>query len=351
MDFSFIDDFKPTKATPTAAPARNGVSANALVCSIKTADKRTVLQVRVAQEHIGRLSMLSSGMVTVSLFNASLPPGLEPMDMVTLEGCFEKTLEDGRTFLNAQSVRLLVAKRQVLSESRELVPKEAGRPFIMFVSDAPVTYKEVPGLHRTTVWGDQRSVTWTNKTTNKAECRLRVAMEQRQWWTAAEAGPHAPVLLLSITLWDRFCRQLIQDVDLWRAIMAVHPIPFYVLAHANEDLTTLTVLAVHWELRKYLESDCMELELEQVQTLMPKSAKKAATIVPDKDGLVNMTDKKVIPTGGEEWRYYALSANRASTMEELEGGVPMLLFAVETKKVKAPSGTKRARVEKKSAGK
>jgi hypothetical protein len=337
--------------------AERGVTITALVCSTKAYDNRTMLQIRVADDQRGLLPMFAQEPVTISVPSASQ---LEHMDLVVLDGCHEKMIDDGRVFLNAKTVRVHMPWRQVVADrafmSKELVPmplpgkKGVGRPFVIYSSSpsTPLIYESVPGLHRMVAW-DTTSVTWVNKK-KVTERRLMVTFEQRQWRTKAEANPDAKPLVMRMPIWDRSCRQLFSSGDLnkWASIIMANPIPFYAVVCVDGDYTTidsisLSTLSVHWELRSYLESSCLELTAEQTQAALGSASSSNSSSSKDADGLVNVTDTGVIPQG-KEWRYFAMTANGAKEADELEE--PMVLYAVATAAAAKPK-TKKAKTEEK----
>jgi hypothetical protein len=326
--------------------AERGVTVTALVCSIKSYDNRTSLQLRVTDDQRGLLPMFGQEPVTISLPSSSVLSQLEPMDLVVLEGCHEKMIDDGRVFLNAKTVRVHMPWRQVVADreimSKELVPmplpdKEGvGRPFIIYSGSlsSPLLYETVPGLHRKVEW-DTTSVTFVNKKTKATERRLMVIFEQRQWRTITEANAEVKPLFMRMPIWDRSCRQLFSSGDLnkWTAIIRANPIPFYAVVyvdgkHTTADSVSLSTLAVHWDLRTYIELSCLELTAEQTQTALGSASSSSnSSSTKDADGLVNVTDTGVIPQG-KEWHYYAMTANNAKEADELEE--PMVLFAAFT---------------------
>jgi hypothetical protein len=342
--------------------AERGVTVTALVCSIKVFDGRTVLQIRVADDQRALLPMFAQEPVTVSLPSASVPSQLEPMDLVVLEGCHEKMIDDGRVFLNAKTVRVHMTWRQVVADrvfmSKELVPmplpdkKGLGRPFVIYSGSlsSALLYESVPGLHRKVEW-DTTSVTFVNKKTKATERRLMVTFEQRQWRTNTEANAEVKPLFMRMPIWDRSCRQLFSSGDLtkWASIITANPIPFYAVVyvdgeHTTADSISLSTLSVHWDLRNYLES-CLELTAEQTQAALGSASTSSnSSSTKDEDGLVNVTDTGVIPQG-KEWRYYAMTANGAKEAEELEE--PMVLYAVATTPSKSKAKKAKTEVEKK----
>jgi hypothetical protein len=333
-------------------PVESGVSATALVCSLKHFDSRTSLQLRIVSDQQHLLPMFSQEPVSVSFPNSSVPNDLEPMDMVTLDGCQENMIDDGRVFLNAKAIRVVMPRRQVIADlSKELIPMPLpekgcfGRPFVIYSGSptAPVFHQTVPGLHRRILW-DLNTVTWTNKKTKNTDRRLAVAFEQRQWKTNADANADAKPLNMRMIIWDQSCAELISgDIDTWKAMISANPVPFYAVVCVDGQYTTketisLSTLAIHWDLRNYLESSCLELTEEQVQSTLSGSGGKAS---PAKNDLVNITKTGTIPRG-KEWRFYAMTANNARRFEELQE--PMILYAVASAAVAtAEPATKKAK--------
>jgi hypothetical protein len=265
-----------------------------------------------------------------------------------LEGCHEKMVDDGRVFLNVKAIRLSQPWRQVVADaavmSKELVPMPlpakdgVSRPFIIYSGSVsnPLFYKTVPGLHRKVTWATSaENATWVNKKKkNVTERRLMLTLEQFQWQTKAEANANAKPLVMRMPIWDRSCRQLFggDEMRRWTSIITANPIPFWAVVsvdgeHSGPDLISLSTLAVHWDLRTYLESSCLELTADQMQTALgSSSSNKTSAKVPTGD-IVNVTDSGVVPQG-KKWRYYAMTANRAKTFEELQE--PMVLYAATT---------------------
>jgi hypothetical protein len=300
--------------------------------------------VRVPSDQLHLVSAFANEPVTTSVVTSSLPIALEPMDLVVLEGCHENMADDGRVFLNVKTVRLSRPWRQVVAAdlSKELVPMplpgkdEVGRPFIIYsgTPSAPAFYGSVPGLHRKITWPDAGDTTFVNKKKNNAvNRRLMLTLEQFQWQTKAEANASAKPLHMRMPIWDDSCRQLFggDDMRRWTSIITANPIPFWAVVsvdgeHSKPDSLSLSTLSVHWDLRTYLESSCLELTAEQTQMALGnhKSNKSKATTVGD---IVNVTDSGVMPQG-KKWRYYAMTANRATAVQDLQE--PMVLFAVTT---------------------
>jgi hypothetical protein len=302
------------------------------------------MQVRIPTDQQHLLPMFATDAVTTSLLTSSLPTNLEPMDMVMLEGCQEKMIDDGRVFLNAKTIRVVKPWRQVVADtgfmSKELVPMPlpTGRPFLIYspAPDTPLLYDTVPGLHRISTW-DLASVTWNNKATKGTERRLTITFEQRQWLNSSDAKPDTKPLNMRMTIWERSCNQLFAggDLDMWKAIIRANPVPFYAVVSVDAQYTTsesvsLTTLAIHWDLRKHLEAKCIKVTAEQAQSLISsksKGKKTARGLAPtDKDGLINISETGVMPLSSQnEWCFYVMTANGATSFEQLVQ--PMIVFA------------------------
>ncbi len=277
-----------------------------------------------------------------------------PMEVVVLEGCEEKTLNDGRVFLNAKSVRQVKPWTQVVSDkaimSKEFIPMPIptagkGLPFLICSGTPtdPVLVASFPGFRRRIKWNTQND-----------EPRLEVTFKQWHWNTRSDVREDMPYLTMKMVLWDEQCQQLLlggkMAADRLRAIVKANPVPFYAsvcvdgnYSNDKENKLSLSTLAVHWDLRTYLENSCVELSAKGMQTLVP-----ATTSAKDLgQDIINVSATCKVPLGAK-WRYYAMSANCATSLEEVKE--PMILYAVQTKEaeaVEAPSESKRQKTGKK----
>jgi hypothetical protein len=327
-----------------------GIPIQALVYGKSEKGKMVSLQVRVlGDEPIPK--MIQTKLDAQEPIYVSLPTEqateVVPMELVALEGCKEKVLDDGRVFINAKSVQQVKPWAEVVADkalmSKQLVPmpfptKGKGEPFLIYsgMPSASAASASYPGFHRKIEW-DASETTW------RGQRRLAVTFTQRQWAVKADVSPDMPVLTLKMLMWTNQCKQLLLeegggdelDLDSWTAIMKVNPVPFYASVcvdgkYSNAKTISLSTLAVHWDLRTYLEGSCLELGAKTVQTWIPVTASDDEEEDQDRDqdqDIINISARGEIPMGAK-WRYYAMTANGAKRAEKLEK--PLILFAVRT---------------------
>ncbi len=279
---------------------------------------------------------------------------VECMDDVLVAGCYENESNDGRVFLNAQSVRRIApwtekVRPDLLARDHVVVPQDGGHmgpTFIIYSGSftAPVTYKTFPGLFRMAEWSTTE-LTWINKR-KVEERRLQMSFQQRQWQTEQEARSNPAPISMTMKIWDNQCRQLpgnglTKSMDVWKAIMAVNPIPFYAMVAVNTEyarndgVLPLFTFAMQWDLRAYFEQSCVKMSVEMMRKLVPKSAPAAGGGQAD---IVNVSDTGMVPVG-PNWQYYAMTAdptNITTAEEVVEAKCAKLLFAVCQKDTKAP---------------
>lgn len=258
--------------------------------------------------------------LTFSLNAADVAAGLvAPLDTVVVHGCYERTLDDGRVFLNARSVeRVTPWTQNVATLAQEHVPLPLpvagmGKPFVIY--SGPSVFRTFPGLHRQTT-----SPTWLSVTYNGKRC-LDIEFQQRQWSTKEElAGGNVPSLRLSARLWDSLCCELPgggltgSDLALWQQVMPHHMIPFWAacgveLRYTKPDKIALKVLSVQWDLVPYLERHALPVPLETMQQIFPEHTKGKAKSVLPPAGVVSVTAMKQLPQSPSGWRYYALTSD------------------------------------------
>jgi hypothetical protein len=281
----------------------------------------------------------------------------QAMDLIVFEGCEEKVLNDGRIFLNAKGVRTVMPWHEVVVTkksmfSSELVPmplpekEEKSNAFLIYsgAPNAPESFATMPGFHRIVEWNN--NVT-TARRKGESERRLSVNFYQRQWSSEAELRIDLEPFTMTMILWSDQCNQMLLDggslsQESWTAIAKANPIPFYAAVCVDGTYTkgtqsiSLPTLSVQWDLRSYLESSsCLELKVSKVKKLIPdksSSSTSRRSSGDEKKEIINMSATGHVPTG-QGWRYYAMTANGAKTVDQLAD--PMVLFAVLTTAVES----------------
>ncbi len=207
-------------------------------------------------------------------------------------------------------------------------------PFLIYsgMPNAPVWINSEPGLHRIVDWNPGPSTWIDKKDKNKVHGCVSVTFIQRQWSHLSEMSLVMPHLTMELTLGNEHCKPLLltKDMDAWDAVMQANPIPFYALVCVDSEkssgkpIITLSALAVHWDLRAYLERSCLELSAKTVKSFLPGVTGGDGL---SKDKVHNISALGKMPIG-PGWRYYALTANGATHPDELES--PAIIFTAWT---------------------
>jgi hypothetical protein len=286
-----------------------------VLCEITTKVKgKTTVRVRT-----------EDAVVTVSIPSTELT-SVAVMDLVEVNG---NTVQQVKPW-----IQLVIDKAFMC---KELVPNKSssgeGRPFFIYSGrpNAPVWHKTEPGLHRI--------MEWEPEINNEKEGVVRVTLVQRQWSKLSAFSLDMPPMTMRMILESDQCEALlINDLDKWVAVMRGNPIPFYALVSVDGDATSesisLSTLAVRWDLLAYLEAFCLELSAKTVRSLIPIVAPGVRHAIHN----ISALGKVPIGTG---WRYYALSANRTTQLDQLKE--PMILFAAWTEPFSAKPDKKRAK--------
>jgi hypothetical protein len=345
----FFDEWRDQN--PPAEGKTGGVPIKALVYSSVTKGKWTSFRVRVLDDPLPDMikAKVEAGETLFISVPADQGGAVVSMSVVVLEGCVEKSGDDGRAFINAKSVRQELPPTEVVANTalmskEQLVPMPfpvsgKGNPFLMYSGTPhnPASVAACPGFHRRNTWN----------TGKEGELRLEVTFEQRQWKVRADVRKDMPILTMRMVLWDDQCKQLLLGGDMKRehlsAIVKANPVPFYASVcvdgkYSMPSKLSLSTLAVHWDLRTYLEKSCLELSATDIKERVPKTTS-AKDI--DED-IINISATGKVPVG-PKWRYFAMTANRATSAKEVKE--PMILYAVQVKKAEAaaeaPSDPKR----------
>lgn len=256
------DDDNKTSATAKAVSG----SFQGQVCSITQKGSKFTYKLFI-NGGAEQLEMVQDAMTDEGYIFVQVPgkvASADVLDVVSVEGCVAVTSKnDGRVNLNAQEVtrvtpwKDLVTKDKLAKEHVEMPDDDQkyGPPCLIYC-DSVVPYATVPGLRRK-VQPDHAELTWVSNKTFKEERRLSFQIVQRQWKTEDEfkAGPEP--LSMQLKVWEDQCRQLglTKDGDLksWKALMAVHQIPFYALVRVNGEYSrgrptiSLSTMAVQQE--------------------------------------------------------------------------------------------------------
>lgn len=308
---SLFSSWNKSGSTPTASKATTTIKG--IVCSISVKANNTSLRIRceATEDPILKRALEERNDGTIYVSIAGKSSNVQTLDSVVLEGCQESnSRQDGRTFLNTQSVLVTKPWREVctgnaLSIEHVVKPQEGSRYGPAFILSTE-SYAMFPGVHRVVNWwNDDQTMIWNNSKTNKNERRLTVQITQRQWETEEEARDNPEPLHLKMLIWeDQQCPLLPKDLKKWKPIMQKHHIPFYAMCCVDSDYSTLSevslaTIGVQWDIRRYLEETCPKMSLEQVQESIPKSVQQ------DEGDVVNVSETKKVPTG-PGWKYYKL---------------------------------------------
>jgi hypothetical protein len=356
---SFFAIWSKAPAASPSVPARSASSSVSLSGSLcGTSVKGKVVSYRVFVDTASADPMFANalqerdGIIFVSV--SRLPGGavLEVLDTVSLDGCTESvSRKDGRVFFNAQSIRRLsplcdVISERSLAKEHVLLPEEGcryGPPSLLYsgTEAEPVSFATSPGIYRSVFW-DTSEMTWTDRGQKEVR-RLAIRFKQYQWDVQEEMGEVQPISL-QMFIWDEQCRQLpgnglSQDLNVWKALMAVHHIPFYAMVRvdsefAREETTSLSAMAVRWDIGKYLltSSNVVALLIDSAKALCAKSCAMAGR----EGDIVNVSATCSVPTGAG-WTYYALTSDpkRITTAQHVvaaskEKAVAVVILALWT---------------------
>ncbi len=335
FDFGKLFGVWGVSSSPAVA-ASPSVSLHGRLLSVQTKNGLTRYRVCVDSDAAGGVDPIVSralshdGTLSVSVPAAQhVVSGVQALDKVLVRGCHEKTISDGRVFLNATGCERLAMwsddeQRALLASEHVPLPLPAegkGVPFTLY--SGTTALQSVPGLHRIATPAHWTEFTWTKDGVDVR--RLSITLVQRQWSTADEVQSDPEPLVLRLLLWDDVCQQLpggglTTDMTVWKAVMAVHFVPFYAACCVDVRFSTpgiiaLSALAVQWDLARYLESDAgLAVPLDAMRSFFPASAaskaKKSVVAVAYRAGdVVNVSQLGALPAGCEAWRFYALTSD------------------------------------------